>query len=130
MLTEERQNYYLQSSLSQAAQGVESVLNEIQLSTENYAYSAAVQELLRLTRNTDLCTPVHFDFNHEHIVVEKSRTAPTGSRSSAISDERIRQETERVFLGQKALKVPALLLYYNKEERKQKNRSKTPRKNW
>ena len=29
-----------------------------------------VQELLRLTRNTDLCTPVHFDFNHEHIVVE------------------------------------------------------------
>lgn len=48
MLTEERQNYYLQSSLSQAAQGVESVLNEIQLSTENYAYSAAVQELLRL----------------------------------------------------------------------------------
>ena len=48
MLTEERQNYYLQSSLSQAAQGVESVLNEIRLSTENYAYSAAVQELLRL----------------------------------------------------------------------------------
>ena len=32
-----------------------------------------VQELLRLTRNTDLCTPVHFDFNHEHIVVEKKR---------------------------------------------------------
>ena len=30
-----------------------------------------VQELLRLTRNTDLCTPVHFDFNHERIVVEK-----------------------------------------------------------
>ena len=48
MLTEERQNYYLQSSLSQAAQGVESVLNGIQLSTENYAYSTAVQELLRL----------------------------------------------------------------------------------
>ncbi len=44
-----------------------------------------VQELLRLTRNTDLCTPVHFDFNHEHIVVEKRRTAPTGSRSNAIS---------------------------------------------
>ena len=43
-----------------------------------------VQELLRLTRNTDLCTPVHFDFNHEHIVVEKSRTTPTVSRSSAI----------------------------------------------
>ena len=30
-------------------------------------------ELLRLTRNTDLCTPVHFDFNHEHIVVEKKQ---------------------------------------------------------
>ena len=46
-----------------------------------------VQELLRLTRNTDLCTPVHFDFNHEHIVWRKSRTAPTGSRSSATSDK-------------------------------------------
>ena len=43
-----------------------------------------VQELLRLTRNTDLCTPVHFDFNHEHIVWRKSRTTPTVSRSSAI----------------------------------------------
>ena len=32
-----------------------------------------VQELLRLTRNTDLCTPVHFDFNHERIVVEKKQ---------------------------------------------------------
>ena len=32
-----------------------------------------VQELLRLTRNTDLCTPVHFDFNHEHVVVEKKQ---------------------------------------------------------
>ena len=32
-----------------------------------------VQELLRLTRNTDMCTPVHFDFNHEHIVVEKKQ---------------------------------------------------------
>ena len=32
-----------------------------------------VEELLRLTRNTDLCTPVHFDFNHEHIVVEKKK---------------------------------------------------------
>ena len=48
-----------------------------------------MQELLRLTRNTDLCTPVHFDFNHERIVVEKkSRTMPTGSRSSAISKGR------------------------------------------
>ena len=32
-----------------------------------------VQELLRLTRNIDLCTPVHFDFNHERIVVEKKQ---------------------------------------------------------
>ena len=32
-----------------------------------------VDTLLRLTRNTDLCTPVHFDFNHEHIVVEKKQ---------------------------------------------------------
>ena len=32
-----------------------------------------VQELLRLTRNTELCTPVHFDFNHERIVVEKKQ---------------------------------------------------------
>ena len=30
-------------------------------------------KLLRLTRNTDLCTPVHFDFNHEHIVVEEKK---------------------------------------------------------
>ncbi len=30
-----------------------------------------VTELLRLTRNTDLCSSVKFDFNHEHIVVEK-----------------------------------------------------------
>lgn len=41
-----------------------------------------MQELLRLTRNTELCTPVHFDFNHERIVVEKSRTMRTGSRSN------------------------------------------------
>ena len=63
MLTEERQNYYLQSSLSQAAQGVESVLNEIQLSTENYAYSAAVQELLPCQNVCQVgaapcCTPI------------------------------------------------------------------------
>ena len=32
-----------------------------------------VDTLLRLTRNTDLCTPVHFDFNHEHIVGEKKQ---------------------------------------------------------
>lgn len=37
-----------------------------------------VNELLRLTRNTELCTPVHFDFNHEHIVVEKKED--TGDR--------------------------------------------------
>ncbi len=34
-----------------------------------------VTELLRLTRNTELCTPVHFDFNHEHIVVEKKQSS-------------------------------------------------------
>ena len=32
-----------------------------------------VDELLRMTRNTDLCTPVHFDFNHERIVVEEKK---------------------------------------------------------
>jgi ATP-dependent RNA helicase DeaD len=32
-----------------------------------------VDELLRMTRNAELCTPVHFDFNHEHIVVEKKK---------------------------------------------------------
>ena len=32
-----------------------------------------VDELLRLTRNTELCTPVHFDFNHERIVVEEKK---------------------------------------------------------
>ena len=32
-----------------------------------------VTELLRLTRNTELCTPVKFDFNHEHIVVEEKK---------------------------------------------------------
>ena len=32
-----------------------------------------VDELLRMTRNTDLCLPVHFDFNHEHIVVEEKK---------------------------------------------------------
>ena len=33
-----------------------------------------VDELLRLTRNTDLCTPVKFDFNHERIVVQQKST--------------------------------------------------------
>ena len=37
------------------------------------ALQKRVEELLRLTRNTDLCTPVPFDFNHEHIVVEKKQ---------------------------------------------------------
>jgi len=37
-----------------------------------------VDELLRLTRNTELCTPVHFDFNHERIVVDKKEE--TGDR--------------------------------------------------
>ena len=32
-----------------------------------------VDELLRLTRNTDDCKDVHFDFNHEHIVVEEKK---------------------------------------------------------
>ena len=32
-----------------------------------------VDELLRMTRNTELCLPVHFDFNHEHIVVEEKK---------------------------------------------------------
>ena len=32
-----------------------------------------VDELLRMTRNTDLCLPVHFDFNHEHIMVEEKK---------------------------------------------------------
>ena len=34
-----------------------------------------VDTLLRLTRNTDDCRAVHFDFNHENLVVEES--APT-----------------------------------------------------
>ena len=32
-----------------------------------------VDELLRLTRNTELCRPVRFDFNHEHVVVEEKK---------------------------------------------------------
>ena len=32
-----------------------------------------VQELLRLTRNTDDCKAVKFDFNHEHLKVEEAR---------------------------------------------------------
>ena len=32
-----------------------------------------VQELLRLTRNTDDCRSVHFDFNHEKLVVEEKQ---------------------------------------------------------
>ncbi len=30
-----------------------------------------VDELLRMTRNTDLCDKVHFDFNHEKLIVEE-----------------------------------------------------------
>ena len=30
-------------------------------------------ELLRLTRNTDDCKAVKFDFNHEHLKVEEAR---------------------------------------------------------
>ena len=33
--------------------------------------TARVDTLLRLTRNTDDCKPVHFDFNHEKLVVEE-----------------------------------------------------------
>ncbi len=32
-----------------------------------------VAELLRMTPNTELCLPVHFDFNHERIVVEEKK---------------------------------------------------------
>ncbi|MCI2047324.1 MAG: DEAD/DEAH box helicase [Faecalibacterium sp.] len=32
-----------------------------------------VDELLRMTRNAELCTPVSFDFNHEHIVVQPKK---------------------------------------------------------
>ncbi|MDD6321045.1 MAG: DEAD/DEAH box helicase [Oscillospiraceae bacterium] len=34
-----------------------------------------VDTLLRLTRNTDDCRAVHFDFNHENLVVEEKETA-------------------------------------------------------
>ena len=34
-----------------------------------------VDTLLRLTRNTDDCRAVHFDFNHENLVVEENQTA-------------------------------------------------------
>ena len=33
-----------------------------------------VDTLLRLTRNTDDCRAVHFDFNHENLVVEEKKT--------------------------------------------------------
>ncbi len=36
-----------------------------------------VEELLRLTRNADLCQGVHFDFNHEKLVVEEK---PSGDK--------------------------------------------------
>ena len=32
-----------------------------------------VDTLLRLTRNTDDCRSVHFDFNHEKLVVEEKQ---------------------------------------------------------
>ena len=56
------------ASAAQAAQGRRRELSVLCAGGEK-----RVQELLRLTRNTDLCTPVHFDFNHEHIVVEKKQ---------------------------------------------------------
>ena len=33
-----------------------------------------VDTLLRLTRNAELCRDVHFDFNHEHLVVEQVKS--------------------------------------------------------
>ena len=33
-----------------------------------------VNTLLRLTRNAELCRDVHFDFNHEHLVVEQAKS--------------------------------------------------------
>ena len=33
-----------------------------------------VDTLLRLTRNAELCRNVHFDFNHEHLVVEQAKS--------------------------------------------------------
>ena len=33
-----------------------------------------VDTLLRLTRNAELCRDVHFDFNHEHLVVEQAKS--------------------------------------------------------
>lgn len=46
-LAEEKQEIYLENSLSQAAQGVERKLADIAASVQNYAYSDAVQDLLR-----------------------------------------------------------------------------------
>lgn len=50
MLAEEKQEIYLRNSLLQAAKGVENVLDDIQNAVNNYAYSEAVQELLRAQR--------------------------------------------------------------------------------
>ena len=46
-LAEEKQEIYLENALSQAAQGVERKLADIAASVQNYAYSDAVQDLLR-----------------------------------------------------------------------------------
>ncbi len=47
LLSQEKQESYLRNSLTQAAQGVETVLHDIEGSMSNYAYSDAVQGLLR-----------------------------------------------------------------------------------
>ena len=80
-----------------------------------------VQELLRLTRNTDLCTPVHFDFNHEHIVVEKKQDSVDRFQIKCYFwwDDKIRIRAD-AFWGRNALEAPALLIYYNKKDGKQK----------
>ena len=46
-----------------------------------------VDTLLRLTRNAELCRDVHFDFNHEHLVVEQAKSEDR-FRSSAIFNRR------------------------------------------
>lgn len=46
-LAEEKQGIYMENALAQAAQGVERKLQDISSSIQNYAYSDAVQDLLR-----------------------------------------------------------------------------------
>lgn len=46
-LSQEKQEIYLRSSLSQVAQGIETILEDVESSILNYAYSEEVQKLLR-----------------------------------------------------------------------------------